>query len=92
MHNAYTLTGTLTDARTVTLDEALPLKPMKVRLVVEPLDSKPPYQEVIAEMRERQRARGHQPPTRESVDAYLQTERDSWEEYKSYSSKTQRQA
>jgi hypothetical protein len=82
MHSAYIVTGTLIDAQTVSLDEALPLIPTKVRLVVEPLLSAPPrqYQEVIAEIRERQRTRGHQPPTREEVDAYLQAERDSWEE------------
>ena len=81
MHKVYIVTGTLTDVHTVTLDEALPLKSAKVRLVVELLDSEPqrPYQEVMAEIRERQRIRGYQPATREEVDAYLQTERDSWE-------------
>jgi hypothetical protein len=74
------VTGTLTDDHTVTLDEALPLTPMKVRLVVEPLRSvsQRPYLEVMADIRQRQWARGHQPPTREEVDAYLQAERDSW--------------
>ena len=38
-----------------------------------------PYQEVIAEIRSRQHARGHQPPRREEVDTYLQAERESWE-------------
>lgn len=82
MHRAYIVTGTLTDAQTVTLDEALPLTQAKVRLVVEPLlsTSLRRYQEVIEEIRERQRARGHQPPTREEVDAYVQAERDSWGE------------
>jgi hypothetical protein len=81
MHKVYIVTGTLTDVHTVTLDEALPLKQVKVRLVVEPLepDSQRPYQEVIAEIRERQRTRGHQPAAQEEVDGYLQTERDSWE-------------
>ena len=82
MHNAFIVTGTLTDAQTVTLDEALPLTPTKVRLVIEPiLSTNPrPYQEVIAKIRERQRTRGYKPPTREEVDAYLQAERDSWED------------
>ena len=81
MHKVYIVTGTLTDVQTVTLDEALPLKPVKVRLVVEPLDgeAQQPYQEVIAEIRQRQQARDYQPATREEVDAYLQAERDSWE-------------
>jgi hypothetical protein len=82
MHNAYIVTGTLTDERTVALDEALPLTSTKVRLVVEPLSpaSQSPYHETVAEIRKRQRARGYQPPTKEEVDAYLRAERDSWEE------------
>ena len=82
MQHAYVVTGTLTDTRTVTLDEEVPLPSARVRLVVEPLGSAAgrPYQEVVAAIRERQRARGHQPPTREDVDAYVRSERDSWPE------------
>jgi hypothetical protein len=81
MHNAYIVTGTLTNERTVMLDEALPLTSTKVRLVVELLESGAPrsYQETIAAIRERQAARGYQPTTAEEVEAYLQAERDSWE-------------
>ena len=52
METAYIVTGTLTDQTTVTLDEALPLTPMKVRLAVEPLASTPKrsHDEVIAEI------------------------------------------
>ena len=80
MQTAYILTGTLNDDQTVTLDEALPLKPMKVRLSVEPLTPTHPrpHDEVIAEIRARQKARGHVPRTREEIDADLQAERDSW--------------
>jgi hypothetical protein len=81
MQNAYIVTGMLHDSHTVMLDESLPLTPMKVRLVVEPLATtcQRPYQEVIAEIRKRQQDRGHQPSTREDVDTYLQAERDRWE-------------
>ena len=80
METAYIVTGTLTDEHTVKLDEALPLPQGKVRLSVEPLTatSKRPHDEVIAEIWARQQARGHQPRTREEIDAYLQAERDSW--------------
>ncbi|MBS1786133.1 MAG: hypothetical protein JST85_00320 [Acidobacteria bacterium] len=80
METAYIVTGTLTDQNTVTLDEALPLTPMKVRLSVEPIKpvQKRPHDEVIAEIWARQQARGHQPRTREEIDADLQAERDSW--------------
>lgn len=82
METAYIVTVTLTDDHTVTLDEALPLSQGKVRLSVEPLSStsKRPHAEVIAEIRERQRARGHQPRTREEIDADIQAERDSWDD------------
>lgn len=82
MQNAFIVTGTLCDAQTVKLDEALPLTTSKVRLVVESLGAEAPrsYQEVMAAIRQRQHKRGHQPPTREEVDAYLQAERESWPE------------
>jgi hypothetical protein len=82
MQNAYIVTGTLTNAQTVALDEALPMIPAKrVRLVVEPLltKSERPYQEVLSEIRKRQQDRGHHPSVKEEVDMYLQSERSNWE-------------
>jgi hypothetical protein len=80
MNGTFVVTGTLTDRQTVLLDEELPLGPTRVRLVVEPLPggAKRPYAEVVAEIRRRQEARGHQPPTQEAVDAWLNAERESW--------------
>ena len=80
MAKAYVLTGTLKDEQTVTLDEALPLTSGRFRLTLEPLppESRKSYQEVVAAIRQRQKARGHQPLTREEVDAYLKEERESW--------------
>jgi hypothetical protein len=80
MGNAYVVTGTLTDGNTVRLDECIPLSTAKVRVVVEPLSSAEPssYQEVVQAIRKRQKQRGHRPPTREEIDAYLKAERDSW--------------
>lgn len=80
MHTALIVTGTLTDNRTVALDEPIPVSTPRVRLVVEPLPAEAPrsYQDVMAAIRERQRARGHRPPSREEVDAYLEAERASW--------------
>jgi len=82
METAYIVTGTLTDEHTVKLDEPLPLAQGKVRLKVEPLAPAPkhPHDEVIAEIWARQNARGHQPRTREEIDAYIQAERDSWDD------------
>lgn len=82
MAKPYVLTGTLKDDQTVALDEALPLKSGRVRLILEPLLPETPkrYQEALAAIRQRQRARGHQPPAREEVDAYLRSEREGWGE------------
>lgn len=38
------------------------------------------YRELMANIRARQQARGHKPPTREGVDAALHSERKSWEQ------------
>ena len=80
MKKTYIVTGTLTDRHTIALDEVLPLSPMKVRVVLQPLipSSKRSYQEVMEGIRIRQRARGHQPPTQQEVDAILEEERASW--------------
>jgi len=82
MQTAYITTGTLNDDWTVTLDEALPLGQVKVRLAIEPIEmqSVRVHDEVIAEIWERQQKRGFQPPTRAEVDADLTAERDSWGE------------
>jgi hypothetical protein len=84
VQNAYVVTGTMTDKRTIVLDETIPVISGRVRLIVEPEAAPPnakrPYEEVMAEIRERQRLRGFQPRTKEEVDAYLQAERDSWDD------------
>jgi hypothetical protein len=82
MQKAYVVTGTLTNQQTLTLDEALPFGPTRVRVVVEPISTVAPlpYHEIMASIRERQRQRGHRSPTREEVDAALEAERKSWDE------------
>jgi hypothetical protein len=75
------VTGTLIDDRTVALDKPLSLRPMKVRVAIEPLDEKHRRlycPEVIAKIYAAQAARGHRPPSREEVDRRIQSERDSW--------------
>ena len=41
MRDTYVVSGTLTDGRTVTLDEGLPLGSTRMRVTVEPLPSLP---------------------------------------------------
>jgi hypothetical protein len=82
VQQAYVLTGSVADAQTVTLDEALPVREGRVRVVIEVLepDEKPSYAEVMALIRARQKERGFVPPQRKEVDAYLESERESWDE------------
>ncbi len=82
MSETYTVTGSLTDSRTVALDEAVPMASGRVRVVVERLaaEGRRPYREVMDAIRDRQRLRGHRPPSSDSVDAWIRAERESWGE------------
>lgn len=85
MTNAYVVTGTLTSATTVQLDEPLPLSAGKVRVVLEaapaPVEKpKQSLQEYLADLRQRQAASGHVPRTAEEIQAQIRDERDSWED------------
>ena len=80
-NHSYVVTGTVTDAHTIKLDESLPLSSAKVRLTIEalPTSRSNRYQEVMAAIRRRQYARAHQPPTPAEVEQFLRGERESWE-------------
>jgi hypothetical protein len=82
MQNAFIVTGSVADERTLKLDEALPVKAGKVRVTVEvlPDELKPTLSQVLEQIHQGQRERGFVPPTREEVDAYLNAERDSWDD------------
>jgi hypothetical protein len=75
------VTGTLINDQTVALDKPVRLRPMKVRVVIEPLEEKRrPYRpDILTDIYVAQAARGHRPPSREEVDRHIQSERDSWE-------------
>ena len=82
MQPAYVVTGSLTDSRTVRLDEPIPVSGGKVRVIVElaEIARKMSHEEFLTWLRERQEARGHIPRTREEVDASLRAERESWDD------------
>lgn len=69
------VTGTVTDPQTIRLDEALPADVGQVRLLIDVLPppgaKKPTMQEAIAEIRARQAARGHVPPSTEEIEAHF---------------------
>ena len=82
MQSAYITNGTLTDERTVALDEALPLSAVRVRVVVEPLScgsDRMPFAEFIDRIRKRQQTRGFRPSSKDDVDAEIRAERESWD-------------
>ena len=67
------LTGTLTDPKTMTLDEPLDAASNPVRVVITlpgPVSTKS-WREVLDEIHEGQRQRGHVPPTQEEVEASM---------------------
>lgn len=81
MTNAYVVTGTLTSATTVQLDEPLPVSGGKVRVVVETASvpaEKPNFRQVVQAIWEAQRLRGHVPRTAEEIEAQICEERESW--------------
>jgi hypothetical protein len=80
MDGPQTVTGTLTDGRTIVLDRAIAPAPGRVRLVVEPIEEKPRMSlwDFLDDLSRRQAARGHIPRTREEIDRDLGEERSSW--------------
>ena len=82
MTNAYVVTGTLTDARTVALDEPLPLPAGRVRVVVEEAPApaaQPNFRQVLGRIWAEQNARGFLPPTAEEVEERVRDVRKGWD-------------
>ncbi|MGC8638914.1 MAG: hypothetical protein ACP5XB_03425 [Isosphaeraceae bacterium] len=82
MQEAYVVSGSLIDSRTISLDEPVPAASGKVRVIVELARSgrKMSHEEFVAWLRERHEARGAIPRTREQIDASLRAERESWDD------------
>ena len=80
MTNAYVVTGTLNDGTTITLDETLPAVGGKVRVTVEVVGSPPvsSFHDVMRQIWDDQRRRGHVPRSAEEIQAQIRAERDSW--------------
>src|SRR5262245_59667144 len=76
--------GTLEPDGTLRLDERPALPGGRVRVTLEPLEppaaSGPDWWDVLAGIWKDQAARGHQPRTREQIDAELDAQRDEWED------------
>lgn len=82
MQTPYVSDGQVLDDHTVALDDAVPFPQARVRVTLELLDNsaKNSAAEVLAKIWERQRQRGHRPPTADQVARDLTEERDSWDE------------
>lgn len=83
MTNAYVVTGTLTSATTVQLDEPLPMADGKVRVVIETAPApteKPNFRQVVQAIWEAQRLRGHVPRSAEEIEEQIREVREGWDD------------
>lgn len=73
-------TGHMIDAHTMHLNDPVPEMNRDLSITVREKAVEMPKDTIAALewIRESQRKRGHIPPTREEVDAYIKAERDSW--------------
>ncbi len=81
MTHAMIVTGTLTDGKTLQLDEPLPVLSGKVRVTVEVVEGpsqKSTFQQTLEQIWEGQRRRGHVPRSAEDIQAQIREERESW--------------
>ena len=81
MTQAYVLTGHLENARSLALDEPLPLMQGRVRVTVQPMREAHTQSgaQVLAEIWAANARAGHTPPTKAEVDDHLNAERASWD-------------
>ena len=82
MDDVCTVTGVLSDARTVFLDQAIPLASGPVRVTVERLSSSEDgsaFHARLNEIRESLCAGGYRPRAREDVDAQIERESAAWD-------------
>jgi len=82
MADVYEVVGSTQDGTTIVLDAPLPVRG-RLKIQVEPIQvAETPtvarMWEVLAAIHERQRARGHKPPTAEEVDTYIKQLRSEW--------------
>lgn len=74
MTQTFVVTGTVTDARTLRLDEPLPIERGKVRITVEILDAAGPQQlltEWLEDLRARRAAAGVAPLSDAQIDEWV---------------------
>jgi hypothetical protein len=83
MINSYTTTATLSNKKTLILDEPIPLTSGRVRVTVEQLPevlSGTAFLVKLCAIHQRLRESGYRNRSKEELDAQIKAERDSWEE------------
>lgn len=83
MSDSYTTTATLSNKKTLILDEPVPLIGGRVRVTIEQLPEALSSTAFLAKLRaihQRLRESGYRSRSREEIDAQVKAERDSWEE------------
>ncbi len=81
MNTTCTVTGVMSDARTVVLDEAIPLYSGPVRVTVEPVtgvEYRGEFNSKLAAIREALYASGYRPRSKAEADAQVEAERNAW--------------
>ena len=82
MSEAYTGVGTLSDAKTVILDNPTLLPPGRVRVIVELLPEEQPettWLTILADIRKSLLDSGYQPRTRKEIDEHIAAVREKWD-------------
>jgi hypothetical protein len=83
MSEAYTSVGTLSDAKTVLLDQPIRAPLGRVRVIVEPLSDKPlatAWLDTLRAIRQTLLDSGYRARSKEEIDQDIRTERDAWQE------------
>lgn len=83
MADSYIMTATLTNKKTLLLDEALPLVPGRVRVTIEELPQTQMATSFLTKLNSIHQAladSGYQPRNKEAIDAQIRAERECWEE------------
>jgi len=81
MNPAYEITGRLLDARSVTLDEPVPLIRGRVRVTVQSMETaeRKPGRDALTDVHVILATAGHVPPTADDVTLRVAEERAAWE-------------
>ncbi len=83
MSEPYTTTATLTNKKTLILDEALPDVPRRVRVTIEDLPEVQMAASFLVQLQAIHQSlinSGYQPRSKKAIDAQIHEERESWGE------------